>query len=147
MALVPHATPSHVAHPPDPDALFIAEIGFAVVALPVLLGLFALARSLRRHIFGVWTTGVVVDHKRRSKSMTVVVHFVVDGTTYVAESFSEPFFPKRIGAEWELRYLPSDPTQNALRGQNYGPPIACFFFAAGLAAIPGFFLWLAYRYV
>jgi hypothetical protein len=134
-----------VARPPDPDLLFIAEIGFAVVALPALIGLFALARSLRRHIFGVWTTGVVVAHERSGKGKRAIVHFVVDGTTYEARSFSDSSFPKRIGAEWRLRYLPSDPTQTALRGENYLPPFVCFFMAAVLGAIPAFFLWLAYH--
>jgi hypothetical protein len=134
-----------VARPPDPDALLIAEVGFAVVALPALIGLFALARSLRRHIFGVWTTGVVVDHKRSGKGTKVLVRFIVDGTTYVAGSFFDHSFPKRIGAEWRLRYLPSDPSQTALRGENYGPPFVFFFVAAVLGAIPAFFLWLAYR--
>jgi hypothetical protein len=145
MALVPHASPAQVAHPPDPTLILIAEIGFAVVALPALIGLFALARSLRRHIFGVWTTGVVVAHQRRGTGTKVVVHFVVDGTTHVAESFFDLSFPKRIGAEWRLRYLPSDPTQTALRGENYGPPFVGFFLAAVFGAIPAFFLWLAYH--
>jgi hypothetical protein len=145
MALAPHASPAHVGHPPDPTLVLMAEIGFAVVALPALIGLFALARALRRHIFGVWTTGVVVIHEPSGKGKKAIVHFVVDGTTHEAESFSQSSFPKPIGAEWRLRYLPSDPTQNALRGENYLPPFVCFIFAAGFGMIPGFFLWLAYQ--
>jgi hypothetical protein len=131
--------PSAMSHP-NGSVLTIATCVFGVAGLALVIGSFVFARALRRRSVGRIAEGVVVASARR-----ISVRYVVDGVPYDITGSTHHNDAPRPGARIGVRYMPGDPTNAVILGEELAGTIAGLVVAVVFGLIGGALVWVAYQ--